>query len=160
VPKRGRIDVAAQLLDVRPTLLDLAGVKTDAPMMGRSLRPLLQGEATPEWRERKLFASTFQPRSPRYSLTKLPWRLIMIPSKMPSASFELYDVGNDPREKTNRIDEQPQVAIEMIQQLVETWRKLPRVKRESAVELDEAHIERLRALGYLDGESPGAQKHR
>ncbi len=152
VPARGRIDVAVQLLDVRPTLLDLAGVKTDAQMLGKSLRPLLAGESTREWEERILFASTFQPKPPRYSLTKLPWRLIFAATKSASKSFKLFDVSKDPRETKNVIAQHPQVAIDMMQQLVQAWHQQPRAGRKQPVKLDEGHIEQLRALGYLDGE--------
>jgi hypothetical protein len=99
-----------------------------------------------------LFASTFQPKLPHHSLTQLPWRLIFAPTATEKQRFKLYDVSSDPAETKNIIDERPAIAIEMMQRLVATWHELPRVTREGVVELDQAHIERLRALGYLDGE--------
>jgi arylsulfatase A-like enzyme len=36
------------LLDLLPTLTDLAGIKTDIPLDGRSLLPMLRGETVPE----------------------------------------------------------------------------------------------------------------
>jgi len=38
-------------IDLAPTLLDLAGVEVPTTMQGRSLIPLLSGEAPPDWRE-------------------------------------------------------------------------------------------------------------
>lgn len=50
IPAGTVIDQPVSLADVMPTLLDLAGVAAPPGVEGRSLLPLLRGEATP-WRE-------------------------------------------------------------------------------------------------------------
>src|SRR5687767_4768867 len=41
VSARGRLDAPASLMDIMPTVLDLAGVPAPYPLDGRSLRPRL-----------------------------------------------------------------------------------------------------------------------
>jgi arylsulfatase len=43
-----RSDALVELIDVTPTLLELAGLPVPERMLGRSLLPILQGEAAPE----------------------------------------------------------------------------------------------------------------
>lgn len=45
LPAAGRVEALASLLDVAPTLLDLAGLGTGSAMHGESLVPLLEGRA-------------------------------------------------------------------------------------------------------------------
>jgi arylsulfatase A-like enzyme len=60
-PRRGRVlDPMALNVDVAPTLLDLAGVPVLAEMQGRSLLPLLRGDAPKDWRTDFFFEHLFE----------------------------------------------------------------------------------------------------
>jgi arylsulfatase A-like enzyme len=93
----------ASVLDVYPTLLDAAGAEWDAEAVhGRSLLPLLRGEA-PEWRD-EVFVEFFglghisaTMLSCRCGDLKYGWNC--------SQRDELYDLGTDPHETVNRIDD-------------------------------------------------------
>ena len=89
-------------IDVAPTLLDLAGLEVPDAMQGRSLRPLLAGEAD-GWRTSFLYEFY---RSPVYggvpttlAVREDRWKLITYPG-YPEWS-ELFDLASDPHEMNN-----------------------------------------------------------
>ena len=85
----------AELLDVYPTLTDLAGLKTPGHVEGLSLRPQLEDTAAPH---RPVITQSnpgnFGVRDERYRLIRYA-----------DGSEELYDVLDDPDEATNRIED-------------------------------------------------------
>lgn len=48
-------------LDLAPTILDLAGLPVPAEMQGRSLKPLIQNQTPPDWRDSFFFSYTDDP---------------------------------------------------------------------------------------------------
>ena len=52
IPEGIVVESTVQLLDVAPTLLDLAGIEIPEAMQGQSLVPLLSGDSGRRWRER------------------------------------------------------------------------------------------------------------
>src|SRR5207248_6471023 len=100
---RGKtVDQMALNLDLAPTLLDLAGVKIPETMQGRSWRPLLEGNASPNWRT-AFFYEYFYERN--YAIpTVLAVRtdkakLIKNPGH--DDWTELFDLAADPYETKN-----------------------------------------------------------
>jgi arylsulfatase A-like enzyme len=94
------LDALVSHLDLPPTLLELAGVPVPAAMQGRSLLPLLRGEA-PAWRE-ELFTEHLwdHPRLPRTEgLRTERWKYIRY-LEHPEYE-ELYDLEADPHEARN-----------------------------------------------------------
>lgn len=108
--------------DFLPTCLELAGgtypsefrgTKT-APLDGRSLLPVLKGEAMepPEY----LFSND---KGQQGVIYKGRWKLLIEPgwyvqtSRKPGIEYELYDLAIDPAEKTNLASQKP----ELVQQL-------------------------------------------
>ena len=83
----------AELIDVYPTLTDLAGLETPGHVEGLSLRPQLEDNAAPH---RPVITQSnpgnFGVRDERYRLIHYA-----------DGSEELYDVAEDPEEVTNRI---------------------------------------------------------
>lgn len=94
------LDALVSHLDLPPTLLELAGVPVPAKMQGRSLLPLLRGEA-PAWRE-ELFTEHLwdHPRLPRTEgLRTERWKYIRY---LDHPEYEeLYDLEADPHEARN-----------------------------------------------------------
>ena len=84
-----------ELIDVYPTLSDLAGLPLPAHLQGRSLRPLL---ADPERTGQKKFAYSVVSRGPKlgYAIRNQRWRY----AKWPDGE-ELYHLTRDPMEKHN-----------------------------------------------------------
>ncbi len=129
------------LIDLAPTLLDLAGVPANPPAMhGVSLVPVLAGE---EWAERPVFAQTDEGWSVRVGRLKL--------LAMSDGSYEHYDLQADPGERTNLAAGGCTGSCE---QLLSQLRAL-RVRLAAPAPLGKAEplgaedVEELRALGYL-----------
>jgi N-acetylglucosamine-6-sulfatase len=97
------IDAIALNTDFMPTFLELAGIEPPGHLHGRSLVPLLRGEAT-DWRESMLymyhqhwrtigFPTLLATRTDRYKYIHLP--------EDEEHFDELYDLKNDPYELRN-----------------------------------------------------------
>ncbi len=92
-------------IDIAPTVLELAGLEVPERMHGRSLVPLLRGEAV-EWRKDWLYEYFEYPgphsvRKHRGVRTER-WKLIHY---YEVNQFELYDLQNDPEERFNLADD-------------------------------------------------------
>ncbi|MGH2367069.1 MAG: sulfatase family protein [Chloroflexota bacterium] len=105
---------AVELVDLMPTWLEAAGLPVPAMLPGRSLRPLLEGQA-PEavgWREATLseqYTSVDTPGAPRGQWTVREQRYKLI--ERVSAPSALYDLQEDPQEVHNRIDDPVLAAV-------------------------------------------------
>ncbi|QDU01841.1 Choline-sulfatase [Gimesia chilikensis] len=103
------VDEFAVSVDLAPTMVDLAHVKSDQKYDGRSLVPLLKGEHPTDWRKSILIeynSDTVFPRLDRmgYKAVRTPrWKLIQFNEL--EGMDELYDVQNDPYEFKNVIDQ-------------------------------------------------------
>jgi arylsulfatase A-like enzyme len=86
------VESCVGLQDLAPTLMDFAGVKSDYPMEGRSLRPLLENPATP-WEYPVL--TTMNQYD--YAIRTSNWRYI----RYSTGETELYDEAADPGEYHN-----------------------------------------------------------
>ncbi|QDT26299.1 Choline-sulfatase [Gimesia panareensis] len=102
------IDEFAVSVDLAPTMLDLAHVKTDQKFDGLSLVPLLEGKHPADWRKSILVeynSDTVFPRLDRmgYKAVRTPrWKYIQFNDL--EGMDELYDVQNDPYEFKNVIN--------------------------------------------------------
>jgi len=88
-------------LDVAPTILELAGLEVPTGVQGRSVVPLMDGEAT-QWRDRFLYEHRFEhPRIPKTEGVRTErWKYIRYTSVEP-AHEELFDLEDDPLEERN-----------------------------------------------------------
>ena len=88
-------EAMVELIDVYPTLANLAGLKTPDHLQGTSLRPLL---GHPERLGQRKYAYSVVTRGPKlgYALRNQNWRY----GKWPDGE-ELYNLRNDPKEKKN-----------------------------------------------------------
>lgn len=149
LPAGRRIPGAAGLVDLLPTLLELAGVAVPEGLDGRSLLPAIEGEAG-RTRDRLYRLETDFPFnsygwSPLRGLTdgKLKW--------IGAPEAELYDLEADPGESHNLAGERP----EEVRDMSRLWRagltedlRAPPPGGETVAEESE-RLERLRALGYV-----------
>ena len=140
-----RISVPAQLVDVFPLVLDLAGVAapdgiqggvppTDRPVLAE-VHPIDPGSGTGSW------------RAQWDGDTKFMWNTL--------GERYLFDLGRDPGERENLVERQPELARRAEARLHETFAGLPPPPSDGAgsVAIDEATQKALRELGYL-GDPP------
>lgn len=139
--RRGGTTVAApaQLVDVAPTLLALAGLPPPAATDGTSLLAL--DPAAP----RDLYAETYYPRlhlgwSELTSLVRGSWHYVHGPAP------ELFDLVTDPAEKTDLLAQQRRTYAELRDRLAALT-----VPLQAPAEEDPETAKRLAALGYLGG---------
>ncbi len=140
-----RVSSVVQHIDLVPTLLDLLGVPVPQDLRGRSLVPLLRGEANAAVPEQGVYAEALYPRyhfgwSELYSLTDARYRFIRAPRA------ELYDLQEDPGEQRNLAAERPGTSSAMrsaLERLL-AGRAIDAPARASSEER-----ERLQALGYV-----------
>lgn len=90
VPKNKRADAFAYLLDLFPTMCDLAGVKTPAEVEGLSLVPVLTGKQ--KTRRQEIFTAY---RQVQRAVRDRQWKLIVYPQ---INKTQLFDLKADPSE--------------------------------------------------------------
>jgi arylsulfatase A-like enzyme/tetratricopeptide (TPR) repeat protein len=142
-----RVSSQVSSVDVFPTLLDLAHIAAPLKTQGRSLlpamfRPEKEGEGT-------AYSESMAPNiqfgwSPLLSLRTARYKFIDAPQA------ELYDIHQDPDERTNIYSRDSAVAQKMKTELdrliTETSKDAPTPQ---AANLDKDTMERLSALGYI-----------
>ena len=102
-----RLGKIAQFPDVLPTLLDAAGLGNNAlAMQGTSLLPLVRGEVETV---RRASISGFHSGQDR-CIRDETWSLVLRPGDLPD---ELYNLENDPQERSNVIEEHRDVALSL-----------------------------------------------
>jgi arylsulfatase A-like enzyme/Tfp pilus assembly protein PilF len=142
-----RVNDIVEITAVAPTLLKLAGIsdRISAQFDTASLLPKPKLDAA--------YSETMYPFSsfgwsPLHSLEAGDYHYIEAPRP------ELYNVRNDPRETHNLIAEQPAIAATLKQQLRDRASVRASAGSKSAASVDDATVEKLRALGYLAYRSP------
>ena len=96
-----RIDRFARLMDLMPTILELAGIEPPAGIDAMSLLPLLRGEEPARWPDSvycEHHGEVWGYQTQRMVRTG-GWKYVYNPHDLD----ELYDLSNDPFEMTNRI---------------------------------------------------------
>lgn len=132
-----------ELLDTAPTICDLGGEESMEIYRGRSvINPIGTGKNV------DLFSETGQGEDWKVCLRSDGWKFIW---DRDSGIKELYNLDSDPREKSNVLDENPEIGKEYeeavqehLAEVRETNEDLPEVGMDSGTE------ERLKNLGYLE----------
>ena len=143
----GRVAVGVGLVDVAPTLLELAGVARLPDARGRSLAPLFPGGD--EASDRGVLAHGNFWGPPLSSWRTAAEKLIQNPSGS-GRPDELYRWREDPGEARDLASDRPERVSALEAELAAARAALDPARRE-AVELDEAQRRELESLGYLGG---------
>jgi arylsulfatase A-like enzyme len=134
----GVVGSQVSLVDLTPTLLDLAGAPLDG-VDGVSLLPLLEGPDSEE-RDAWIFA-TDAGRVSQLALRRPPWKLTV---HVESGEEEAYRLDRDPRERANVPDEVPGEVRERV------YEELAGIEQPELTAEEEAAVTtRLTDLGYL-----------
>lgn len=147
-----RVATPVGLIDLAPTLLEIAGGKLDGD--GHSLMPLLRGEAWPKHAYlAEIFTSTGIPyRRASYAVREDSWKLIVRHPGFDNSPFrwkpgderELYDVDRDPREQRD-LAEPEKARIDALQARA---LELHKVHVADPLKLSPDELAALRQLGY------------
>ncbi len=134
-------DRPVSTIDITPTILGAAGLKIPETMRGRDLLTI---ETWPAEEEPAAFV---QYGRARYGIRTTRWKLI---ENQDPLKRELYDLINDPGEKTNLVDKEAEIAQRLLTRL-SVWRNsLPvNVGQRSEVVMTGEEQKNLKALGYL-----------
>jgi len=140
VPAGLRSDAFIGLQDLMPTVLDFAGIAPPAHLHGRSIRPLLNGEA--DWRQsyyietesHELLLDSDGPIQPRYHERALCTREYKLVVSASGPRISLYNRETDPEE---RIDLLADRSMPPANNLAGTTKQLLAMLREHAVALDD-----------------------
>jgi arylsulfatase A-like enzyme len=151
VTEPGRVvETPVPLLDIMPTLLDMADAPLPDPVRGQSLLPVLQGNEPskrPIYTECPARRTSYDDKALRLGDYKLVYNVKL-------DRLELYDLFADPGEQRDLAADKPGRATAMRDQLrawtasaLETWASLPQSGKQ-AEELDAAMQKALRQIGY------------
>lgn len=143
LPERRRagheVTMPVRLLDVAPTLLELAGVSAPAAFEGRSLLGLIGGDGGTGDRELPAPAHLDNRFSNSHAVRWRGWKLY---------DGRLFDLDADPLEQSDRTGAQPTLQAGLQEILERELAAGPSVEGSEAV-LDEAQLRELESLGYL-----------
>jgi arylsulfatase A-like enzyme len=143
------VDEQVGLIDVMPTILDLVGVPHHLTLQGRSLVPLLDGQALPD---RLLYAEA-DVAGARMAMRSNKIKYV---ETVEGAKREVYDLANDPHELRNLCADDRE-GCDLFADTLRSMRaevdlaaqqlNLPPAR---AAQIDERTRERLHALGYKE----------
>jgi arylsulfatase A-like enzyme len=148
------VDAPTENVDLWPTLLDLLKLPPLEAVDGQSQLPAImaatRGEPAPP-QDTPRFAhldqswgrSNQEPR-PMVAVREGSYRLV----RAHEAKGWLYDRSNDPREQVDVAEDEPEVLARLQGFVDEYLERPPAPWKASDVELDDAQLEQLRALGY------------
>ena len=151
LPSNTRVEPVVRMVDVMPTLLEIAGLPTPGGLDGRSLLPLVTGRTTlspgPAYLEAYTSRFWWGARE-LLGLRTGPWLFVQAPHP------ELYDLASDPAESVNFASTRPADLEKLGSTLKALSPKGDLFANRTSV--DEETARRLQALGYVAGPTEAA----
>ncbi|MFN7919032.1 MAG: sulfatase [Bryobacteraceae bacterium] len=167
IPQGKRIKEPVQLIDVMPTLLDLAGVPAGGILQGVSVAPLLKGQ--PFRRQQPVMSSRFRypnvrstgavPENLTGTVARIDskWRLVYRDQAQLAGlpMVELFDRTADPGDRRNVAAQHADVVEKQmaeVRQWLDAQAKIRQYLGSTGqTTMDSQTLERLRSLGYIGG---------
>jgi arylsulfatase A-like enzyme len=139
-------------MDVMPTIADILGVPVDGSINGRSLVPMMRGE---EQAPRVATGGAVRAGPERKFVRWLGYKYIRVtdpeskehPLDPPPPPMQLYDLRNDPSERTNLARKEADTVRNMMR-ILETTDKAGAGDDSLPEGMDETLKKRLESLGY------------
>ncbi len=150
-------------IDLAPTFIDLAGLPVPASMQGRSLVPLLRGEAPADWRTSFYYRYYHDPghhnTAAHYGVRTATHKLIHYWKK---DAYELFDLAKDPTEQRNLLHSAGDAAKpEVMAKFAELKSEIARLQKEykdDGIYADPATWPKGSADGPFDAYQPAGIK--
>ncbi len=161
LPEGKTISTRVQLVDVMPTILDVAGIDAPSNLAGKSLLPLIRGNK----KAKRMFES-----SPCFSETafRSPYKAAMIKGHFKliweeeTGRTHLFNLARDPVEKMDLAVTMSPKSEKLVKEL-KSWIQTQRMKhkrltdvshasrdiRAHRLKMDKRILKRLKSLGYL-----------
>jgi len=150
VPGAPTVKSQVRLLDVGPTLFELADIDPPESFVGQSLMPHVRGE-TDDDLDAYCESTLYGP--PRFAIRGSRYKYVAVPAKHGLVSGELYDWRNDPGETTDLTAEVPDVASRLRADLTEWYQKnaaqAQEMSRVTPIDMHPDRIKLLKSLGYV-----------
>ncbi len=139
-----KIDSPVSLVDLMPTVLELTGQPIPQNLSGKSLVPLMEGEAMDD---RPLFVETDYLGTPLRGIVEFPWKYMRNQKK---GTEWLFHLGTDPLEEKNVAEDNAAKTAKLRKKLDE-WVSTakPDWDAREIVPLSPAQLEKLKKLGYF-----------
>jgi len=155
IPGGRTIDEPVSILDIYPTLLELAGLEPPPGLQGRSLAPLLRGEERAADPQRELLFELHRPRPELQAIRAGRFKLIR--GTGAGGRVELYDLEDDPGEHRDLSRSRPDVVERLSARLDATFAGLPPAPLTERIDVVDPELRaQLEMLGYMeDGADAG-----
>jgi len=149
------LDEPVELVDVMPTVLELAGVVAENEIQGRSLAGALAGDAEldpdrPVFLHRRHYESgwigEFRVSGEKFGIRRGPWKYVEGEEGGPG---ELFNLEDDPAERVNLLESSRDVADGLSLE-IRAWREAHGRGAQEIPPLSDEDRERLKALGYVE----------
>lgn len=167
LPTPRRVRDPVQLIDVMPTVLELAGIRPEGVLQGLSAVPLTRGlplsrkqpVMSSRFRYPNVRASGFVPENQTGTIARIDaqWKLISRDQAEAAGlpEVELYDRRTDPGESKNLAAQRPDIVnrqLAEIRQWIQAQQQIARhLGAAGKSTLDSKTLDRLRSLGYIGG---------
>jgi len=154
-PAGHRVRCPVGLIDVAPTILELAGLAVPPAMEGRSLLPVVRNEEAC----RDVFFCAGYQLDFMTGIRRGQWKLMRVANQMDraimtGAEYELYDLAADPAELDNVYESRREVAV-ALQGRLAAWtspwwsRAVQTVVKKRPDGVDDETWRQLNSLGYV-----------
>ena len=165
-----RVEVPVGLIDLMPTILELAELPSSRQALGRSLAGFLRGDPSDDesWMSRALYSEAWQTkaaaihqfavRQPTFAVRRGHRKLIRYREGPHGFRYAYYDLSSDPRETRDMYAQLTEAASDL-RELLDHYRPVAEKLRASLWkdtdtvvedEIDPEREQKLRALGYID----------
>jgi arylsulfatase A-like enzyme len=152
----GRVRESVSLIDLLPTLREIAGARPAEHEEGLSLLGALRGESRSLEERGEIFAHLQRTRLEYRNGEELVSRAAISGTRkylltLPEVREELYDLIDDPGETRNLFSAHPGPASELrraLENFEQTCERYPGVSKQ--IQLDQEQLEKLRSLGYVN----------